>query len=102
LVRRGLVARESEEPQWIEVLPASGLIWRVNGVRPKRWLAVTPVNVAPTPELSRIAAEWVQPLPTSDEVQLYYNQRPMSPAEMEELGRYRRRLILRPLPIALA
>src|ERR687885_25571 len=38
LLEMGLLTRETTEPVWFEVLPASRMVWRANGARPPRWI----------------------------------------------------------------
>ena len=88
--------------EWsIEVLAASGRVWRVQDQPVKMWMMVPIVQVAQTPEMASIAAQWLQPVARSEQGTLLSGRRDLSPGERDELRRFARRLWLRPLPAAL-
>jgi len=101
LLRAGLLKARAEEAQWIEVLPASRLVWRVNGMQPERWIPASCAEVAETPAFASLAAEWVQPAMLGAEGAPHVNQRDLSQAERGELALFMRALLLRSLPLLL-
>lgn len=78
-----------------EMLPASGIVWSINGERPPRPIALNPVQVASVPRIAGIAAQWLQPLPveTENEPLISTNQRALSSSEIGEIRQLQRRLI---------
>ena len=84
----------SSSPRRIEVLGASSLFWRIDGVRPPRWTAALVARTARTPEAASVAARWVRPVAVPGGRVAMLNQRALSPEEILEL----RRLVLRSLP----
>lgn len=88
--------------QWsLELLPASRRVWRVQEQRVKPWIVATVVEVAQTPEMAAIAAQWLQPITREGGETLLSGRRELSQGERDELQRYARRLWLRPLPTAV-
>jgi hypothetical protein len=79
----------------VEILP-SGLIWRSDGWRTEKWETVNRVETAAPPEFAAIAAEWLEPVPGSEMEGLHLGHRELSQAELADLRRYLRRLVLRP------
>ena len=101
-LRRACFAPDKTTGEWsIEVLAASGRVWRVQDQPVKAWMNAPIMELARTPEMASIAAQWLQPVPLPTPDKVMGGQREMSPAEREELRRYARRLWLRPLPVAI-
>lgn len=101
LRQRGLLSAGPGEDGALEVLSASGRIWRVHDRPVAGWLVTQTVEVAETPPFAHIAAQWLQPVRKEDGATLFAGARDLSAAECEELCRYARRLWLRLLPLAL-
>ena len=88
--------------QWnLELLPHSRRVWRVQEQRVKPWIVATVVEVAQTPEMAAIAAQWLQPIAREGGETLLSGRRELSQGEQDELQQYARRLWLRPLPAAI-
>lgn len=89
-----------------EVLPASGVIWRVNGERTahERWLqpstVVARTDVADVPAGAMLAADWVQPYEDEALRNVYHNNRFLTNEECAEIQRYRRGLLRFSVPAA--
>jgi hypothetical protein len=81
----------------IEMLPASGTAWRINGDLLPRTGSLTPYRVADVPEIAAVAAQWLQPVPqhsdSPDAPKISRNQRELSPSERAEIRQHRRGLI---------
>lgn len=101
LLRAGLFQNDSQSVQWLEVLPASGLVWRANGAAPKRWLRAVRAETASVPDYAAIAAEWVEPVDHSREDALHVGRRELSQAEQAELKCHLKRLTVRPTALTL-
>lgn len=101
LLRVGLFQNDSQITQWLEVLPASGLVWRANGQAPKRWLRAVRAETASIPEYAAIAAEWVEPVDHSRDDALHVGRRELSRAEQAELKSHLKRLTVRPAALAV-
>ena len=84
----------------MEILPASGRVWRVTGAAVRGWVVAQTVEVAQTPEFANIASQWLQPFAQNENATLLGGQRDLSSAEQDELRRFARLLWLRPLPFA--
>jgi hypothetical protein len=102
LLRRARLIPADSSGEWsIEVLPASRRVWRVRDRSVAGWIVARAVEVADTPEVAAIAAQWLEPAGRIGNATLLGGQRELSGAEREELCRYARRLWLRPLPWAI-
>ncbi|HLK61309.1 MAG TPA: hypothetical protein VKU00_32465 [Chthonomonadaceae bacterium] len=101
LLAAQLLHLDGEEIQWIELLPISRRVWRVNGIAPRAWLRASASEVALTPEFAAIAAQWLEPLGRNEEGVVYGGQRELSSSERIELRRHIRRMWTRPLSASL-
>lgn len=100
LLRRRMLSADAAE--WnLELLPASGRLWRIMDRPVAKWITVETVEIAETPEFASLAAEWLQPVARSEEGTLLGGERDMSEAERDELRTYAKRLWTRPLPFAI-
>ncbi|MBI3910815.1 MAG: hypothetical protein HY320_07765 [Armatimonadetes bacterium] len=93
LLRHRLLDEDSASAQWFEALPVSGRIWQANGVRPRRWAAVSWTRVAEPPAHAAIAAEWVSLPEAASPEALHTGARELSFGEKEELSRIADRLL---------
>lgn len=99
LWKAGLISPQA--PQcWIEVLPGSRRVWKVQGEIVKGWILAPSREVADTPEYAAIAAQWVEPFSPSRDGRVPVGHREMSAQEIDELRRYARRLWPRLVPAA--
>jgi hypothetical protein len=71
----------------LELLVPSGLVWTVNGRRSKVWTIAPTSRTAETPDVARLAAQYVRPVET-DEGTFLVHRRPLSDAEHTELRGY--------------
>ncbi len=101
LLAADLLHLDANELQWIELLPISRRVWRVNGVTPLTWLRAGASEVAPTPEFAALAAQWLEPLGRNEDGVVYGGQRELSQSERIELNRHIRREWMRPLTSSL-
>jgi hypothetical protein len=79
--------------QCLEVLPESGLVWSVNGIRPRRSISAPTAHVAEVPAIARIAAEWLEPVAPADEVTAWVGQRELAAAEADEIRLHAARVV---------
>jgi hypothetical protein len=100
LLQTGLLHPGGSQPQWFEVLPASGLVWQANGARPAHWIRASLAQTANLPTYASIAAEWVESVDRSRDDAFHVGKRELSEGESEELRRHRRRLLVRPVVTA--
>jgi hypothetical protein len=98
LLAKKLLRLDTDGEQSIEILADAGLVWRVNDVRTRRWLAATLSEVAPTPDFAATAAEWVQPFTSPEGETTWWNQRALTEEEHGELRKHIAS-IFRPAPI---
>src|SRR5579871_1592542 len=61
LLAARLLLLDATHVQWVEVLPSSRMVWRVNGQSPRSWVGAIASRVASTPEFAAIAAQWLEP-----------------------------------------
>jgi len=101
LVRRGLLTPDPRITQGLELLPASNLVWTVNGRRTGGLLSAKSGVVAQVPEYAAMAAQWVEPAKQPGSEGVHINFRDLSTAERQELQRHWKKLLLRPLVSAL-
>jgi hypothetical protein len=101
LLRLGLMRPDTTETQWVEALPVSGRVWRVNGQKPRAWITAVWSEVAETPGYAAAASAWLVPVSRSPEGTVSAGQRALSPSESEELRRRIRDAWRRPLLPAL-
>ncbi|MCC2672887.1 MAG: hypothetical protein K0Q72_5359 [Armatimonadetes bacterium] len=101
LLRRQFLDSDPRPQQWFEVLPHSCRVWTANGRRAATWISAPPNLVAVVPDYAATAAEWVEPATHAGGEGMHVNMRELSPTEIQELDRHRRRLVLRPLVPAL-
>lgn len=101
LVRRHMLTPDPRITQGLELLPASQLIWTVNGRRTQGWISAKSSVVARVPEYAAMAAQWVEPAQHPGGEGMHINFRDLSSAEREELQRHWKKLLLRPLGSAL-
>ena len=101
LVRAGLLEKGGSDPQWFEVLPASGLVWHANGGRPRQWIRAAYAETANLPTYAGIAAEWVESVDNTREDAFHVGRRDLSEAETAELRRHQRRIVTRPVALGL-
>lgn len=85
----------------LEVLPNSGMVYQVDGVRSRGWSRVTRTEIADPPPFARIAAEWLEPAETDDGTAIHLGHRELSEAEEGEIRRRQRHLLLKPGILAL-
>jgi hypothetical protein len=100
LLRKRLM-RNDAQPQWLEVLPVSQRVWRANDRPVRGWFVVSWARTAEQPEVARIAAGWLEPVGTIEDVDLHQGQRELSAEEKDELRRYAKDLWRKPLLPAL-
>jgi hypothetical protein len=81
----------------LEVLPHSGLLWRVNEQPVRRWVRLTATEVADVPEFAGVAAQWLDPVELPVGGTVHVGQRELSAGEQWEIERHARQLKLRPL-----
>lgn len=101
LVKAGLLHRGAYEPQWLEILPESGLVWSANGAHPKRWVRASYAETANLPTYASVAAEWVETVDASREDAFHVGRRDLSEPEVTELRRHMRRIIFKPAVVAV-
>lgn len=101
LVRRRLLTPDPRITQGLELLPASHLVWTVNGRRTSGIITAKPNVVAQVPEYAAMAAQWVEPAKQPGSEGMHINFRDLSTAERQELQRHWKKLLLRPLISAL-
>ena len=89
------------EPGCLEVLPNSGMLYQVDGVRSRGWSRVKRTEVADPPPYARIAAEWLDPAETDDGTAIHLGHRELSEAELGEIRRRQRHVLLKPGILAL-
>jgi hypothetical protein len=78
----------------LELLVPSGLVWTINGRRSKAWTIASTSRTAETPDVARLAAQYVRPIET-DEGTFLVHRRPLSDAEHAELRGYVPRLTVK-------
>ncbi len=101
-LRQARIVPRTGTGHWsLEMLPASRRVWRVQEQRVKPWIIANVVEVAQTPEMAAIAAQWLQPVTRKDDETLLGGRRALSQAERDELLRYARHAWTRPLPGAI-
>lgn len=101
-LRQARIVPRTGTGHWsLELLPASRRMWRVQEQRVKPWIIANVVEVAQTPEMAGIAAQWLQPVTRNDDETLLGGRRALSQAERDELLRYARHAWTRPLPGAI-
>lgn len=71
----------------LEVLPGSGVLWKLNHRRAHRTITLPRGATSVTPEFAAIAAKWTRPLDLADGA-IEYNRRALSEGEKEELSTY--------------
>lgn len=101
LVRRRLLTPDPRITQGLELLPASYVVWTVNGRRTHGLITAKPNVVAQVPEYAAMAAQWVEPAQQPGSEGMHVNFRDLSSAERLELERHWKKLLLRPLVSAL-
>lgn len=101
LVRRRLLTPDPRITQGLELLPASNLVWTVNGRRTGGLITAKANVVAQVPEYAAMAAQWVEPAKQPGSEGVHINFRDLSAAERQELQRHWKKLLLRPLASAL-
>lgn len=89
LARARVMAWSTE--QTLDVLPASGRIIETNGQAAQAPAFARVVEVARTPEIAAIAAQWVEPISASDGSQVGLGHRELSRAERAEVAQCLRR-----------
>src|SRR4051794_27460922 len=67
-----------------EVLPNSGLVWRVDGIRVSGWQHARRAAAADPPPYAAIAAEWVEPIAGVGDGAVHLGHRELSTAEQKE------------------
>jgi len=97
LLAARLLLLDATHVQWVEVLPSSRMVWRVNGQPPRSWVGAIASRVASTPEFAAIAAQWLEPVARSAEGVIYGGQRELSSDEKTEILHHVHRLWVRPL-----
>lgn len=107
LVRSGLLRRTpgsapDEDPEQVEVLPRSSLVWKVNGDRPRSWIQTQMRRVADVPAFAAVAAEWLDRVTGDDATPIHIGHRELSTAERTELDELARRVVLKPVLLATA
>lgn len=106
LVRSGLLRGSGRlpdrDPEQVEVLPRSNLVWKVNGDRPRSWIQAQIRRVADVPAFAAVAAEWLDRVSSDDSSPLHIGHRELSPAEQTELEELARRVVLKPAILAAA
>lgn len=91
----------------VEVLPASGFIWRVNGEKAPltAWSRASAESgrsdVANLPESAAVAADWVTPFEDDGLRNIYHNNRYLTDDERSEIRRYQKKLLRFSAPAAL-
>jgi len=91
----------------VEVLNQSGCIWRVNDIAADQdlWRKVAEsalrAEVAATPDIAEMAAQWVEPFETEDAPGLHRNFRQLSDSEKSEILRLGRKMLWRSIPLAV-
>lgn len=101
LVRRRLLTLNPQITQGLELLPASQLVWTVNGRRTGGLIRAKSNVVAQVPEYAAMAAQWVEPAKQPGSEGMHINFRDLSTAERQELQRHWKKLLMRPLASAL-
>ncbi len=101
LVKIGALPGEDVTRVSIEVLPASGRIYKTEGHLLQPWMTASRTSVADAPEFASIAAQWLQPVAQTAEGEVLAGRRELSDPEKTEIRRHARLLWLRPLPFAL-
>lgn len=98
---RAHLAPDQQGDEWtLEVLPASGRVWRAMDLPVPFWMVVQTVEVAEPPPFAEIASQWLSPIEQEGEATLMIGQRELSREEREEMCRYSRRLWQGLLPLA--
>lgn len=104
LVRSGLLrgsgSAPEEDPEQVEVLPRSNLVWKVNGDRPRSWIQAQIRRVADVPAFAAVAAEWLDRVSEDDSSPLHIGHRELSSAERTELNELAQRVVLKPALLA--
>jgi len=85
LRRKGRLLPDPARTARLEVLPASSLVWRIDGARPPAWIKALVARVARTPAAASVAARWVRPVAVAGGGVAMANQRALSPEEISEL-----------------
>ncbi len=85
-----LFGRYMKKNVQLDILPASGRIYRINGELIEKWHVVPRTEVAETPEIAGIAANWLDIVQNTDDIHLEAGKRELNKAEKSELTRYAR------------
>ncbi len=101
LVKRQAIQRDSTAVQELVILPASQRVWSANGKRIRHYIIATCGITTNPPEISRIAAEWLDPVSRNDDVIVSAGQREISPEEKAEMRTIQRQLWTQPLSSAI-
>jgi len=88
--------------RWLEVLPHSGLVWRVNGCRSQTRQTAQRATAADPPPYAAIAAEWVEPADVLGAHGVLLGSRELSAVEEGELKGHLRALTFRPMLLSAA
>ena len=100
-LKAGLFSNVMEEESSLEVLPASGRVWRAGDRPVSRWIEARSTEVAETPAIAAVAAKRLEPIEGAADVVTRRGSREMSPQERDELSRLAGRLWRRRLPVAI-